>query len=123
MGLGSRLPNACIPFHSVSADELEDLVKQHEQDTSVKTWAVYVARGPKRMVTLQDGLTTKRRFIHAGPVSPYRGFLFLRCGDDIDDEREQALRDEVEILGNHNLAVRYARGSDIDRAVHVVIQE
>ena len=117
------MPNACIPFHSVSADELEDLVKQHEQDTSVKKWAVYVARGPKRMVTLRDGLTVTERFIYAGPEAPYRGFLFLRRGEEIEDEREQALRDEVDTRGTHNLAVRYARGSDIGRAVHVVIQE
>ncbi len=107
------MPEAsCIPFQSANVEDLKGLIREHEQSADVCKWALYVERGPKREVELRDGLSIQKRFIHAGPKSPYRGFLFLRSGLAIEDEREQALRDEVETEGTHNIAVRFTGISD-----------
>lgn len=119
------IANACIPFVAVNAGEIEEFVGKHAQGASVYRWALYVERGPKRMTSIRDGGTVTRRIIHTGPKSPYRGFLFLRTGEQIEDEREQMLWNEVATLGTHNIAVRYSRSgtSVIHRAVHVALME
>lgn len=120
----SGAQETCIPFKSLAdASEIEAFVIEHEKDERVYKWALYIERGPKQNVTLRDGLKVQGRFMHSGPKAPFRGFLFLRAGNDIEDERERALRDEVNTIGTHNIAVRYARKSDIKRAVRVALME
>ena len=114
----------CVPFRSATVEELKSLIQKYALGAGVGKLALYVERGPKKNVTLRDGLSIQERYIHAGPRSPYRGFLFLRSGLDIDSVQEQALRDEVEVLGSHNVAVRYADGkADIDKALRTVLME
>lgn len=117
------MPEArCIPFQSANVDDLKRLIRKHEQSADVRKWAIYVERGPKKMVTLRDGYAVQKRFMHAGPKPPYRGFLFLRSGDAIEDERENELRNEV-AKGTHNVGVRFAQESDIDKTLRTVLME
>lgn len=116
---------SCIPFQAANVEDLKSLIRKHES-ADVCKWALYVERGPKKEVELRDGLFIQKRFIqHAGPLFPYRGFLFLRSGDAIEDEREQALRDEVETEGTHNIAVRFPGISDshLDSTIFTVLRE
>lgn len=114
--------SVCIPFSSLDVDGLERLIRS--ESCNVHKWALYVRRGPRQKVELRDGLSIQIRSICAGPVSPYSGFLFLRSGAAIDDEREQMIRDEVNVLGTHNIVVRLAgHDKDIPSSVRIALRE
>lgn len=115
----------CTAFDGFLVKDIKALIRKAERAKGVSRWALYIQRGPKRNVTLRDGVEIEERFMYSGPVEPYAGFLFIRMDTEIKDEREQLLRDEVEKIGTHNIAVRYAMSDDsvVDRAIRVVLRE
>ena len=97
-----------IRFAEKTRSELAELVGREEADPAVVSWALYVERGPRKKVRIQDGLTSEDRAIHSGPKEPYRGYLFLRDGPG-HSAAEEKIRREVDSLGTHNLVATPAR--------------
>ena len=124
MGHPPLAANVCIPFEELrSTSDVVEFVKRHEALPGIAKWALYVQRGPKAATVLRNGVhSSLSRFVHTRPVSPYRGLLFLRRRVEIEDEREIVLRDEVNKLGTYNIAVRFPRSGDLERAVNLVVK-
>ena len=118
-----RFENSAVLFEGIPNElELEALVLARGREKGVYKWALYIQRGPKKLMVIRDGLHSEQRFSHTGPKPPYRGILFLRPGEEMGPN-ERMLQAATNHEGTHNIAVRYASKLDIKRAIHLAVME